>query len=151
MIGKLTEQEIDKVLSQNIIGRLGCSEKGKPYVVPLGYIYQDGYIISHSETGMKIRVMRNNPVVCFQVDEIKTHNDWKSVIVWGRYEELTEEIDQYNAMKLFVDRMMHLKISETARPPELSGERLHPRSPGNIWPVVFRIKVNERSGRYETT
>lgn len=74
-------------------------------------------------------MMRKNPEVCFEVDEMKSFINWTSVIVWGRYQELTDERDRYNAMKLFVDRMMHMKISETAIPPEMSEKECIPVLP----------------------
>jgi nitroimidazol reductase NimA-like FMN-containing flavoprotein (pyridoxamine 5'-phosphate oxidase superfamily) len=94
-------------------------------------------------------MMRKNPRVCFEVDEMKNLENWKSIIAWGEYQELTDERDRYYAMKLFVDRMMHLKISETAIPPEISPIRVHPRSPVNVKPVIYRIVINEISGRFE--
>jgi hypothetical protein len=45
--------------------------------------------------------------------------------------------------------MMHMKISETAVPPEISEKRVHPRSPGNIRPVIFRIVISGKTGRFE--
>ncbi len=149
MIGKLTKEQIEEVLKENILGRIGCSDGKKNYVVPVNYVYDGKFIIGHSLTGMKIRMMRKNPDICFEVDEMKSFTRWKSVIVWGRYQELTDERDRYNAMKLFVDRMMHMKISETAIPPEISEKRVHPRSPGNIKPVIYRIVITEKTGRFE--
>lgn len=149
MIGKLTNEEIEAVLKENVLGRIGCNDGKKTYVVPVNYVYDGKFIIAHSVYGMKIEMMRKNPQVCFEVDEMKSFTDWKSVIVWGEYQELAEERDRYSAMKLFVDRMMHMKISETAVPPEVSAERVHPRSPGNIKPIVYRIVIEEKTGRYE--
>ena len=149
MIGKLSNEQVEEVLGANILGRIGCCENKKVYVVPVNYIYDGKYIIAHSVEGMKIRMMRKNPSVCFEVDEMKSFSDWKSVIAWGEYQELTEERDRYYAMKLFVDKMMHLKISETALLPEMNEKRIHPRAPGIIRPVVFRIVITEKTGRYE--
>ncbi|MDP4261277.1 MAG: pyridoxamine 5'-phosphate oxidase family protein [Bacteroidota bacterium] len=149
MIGKLTDDQVTEVLQSNVLGRIGCHDSKRIYVVPVNYVYDGKYIIAHSVEGMKIHMMRRNPSVCFEVDEMKSFTNWKSVITWGEYQELTEERDRYYAMKLFVDRMMHLKISETARPPEISEKREHPRSPGNIKPVVFRIVITEKTGRFE--
>jgi uncharacterized protein len=149
MIGKLNDEQIEEVLQSNILGRIGCCEKNKVYVVPVNYIYDGKYIIAHSVEGMKIRMMRNSPSVCFEVDEMKSFTNWKSVIIWGEFQELIEERDRYYAMKLFVDRMMHLKISETAVLPEITEKRIHPRSPGIIKPVVFRIVITEKTGRFE--
>ena len=152
MIGKLKEKEIEEVLLKNILGRLGCYDGEKVYIVPVTYVYLDGrYIIAHSIEGMKIRMMRKNPRVCFETDEMKDLTNWKSVIAWGDYQELTTERQRYEAMKVFVDRMMHLKISDTAVLPEMAPNRVHPQSPGQIKSVVFRILFSEKTGRYETS
>lgn len=149
MIGKLDTDQIEEVLRSNIFGRIGCSGNGQTYIVPINYIYDGQSIIGHSVLGMKIHMMRKNPRVCFQVDEIKNFNNWKSVIAWGEYKELTDERDRYQAMKLFVDHTLHLKISETAMPPEILEKRVHPRSPGNIRPVIYKIILTEKTGRFE--
>ena len=149
MIGNLNDEQILEVLKTNVLGRIGCTDGKKTYVVPVNYVFDDKFIICHSVLGMKIRMMRKNPDVCFEVDEMKSFTDWKSVIAWGTYQELTNERERYYAMKLFVDRMMRMKISETAVPPEISEQRVHPRSPGNIKPVIYRIVLTEKTGRYE--
>ncbi len=149
MIGRLNKEEIEEVLTSNVLGRIGCSDGKKLYVVPVNYVYDGKYIIAHSVVGLKITMMRINPEVCFEVDDMKSFTNWKSVIAWGRYQELINERERYTAMKLFVDRMMHMKISETAIPPEISEKRVHPRSPGNIRPVIYRIVVTEKTGRFE--
>jgi uncharacterized protein len=150
MIGKLTKEQIQEVLKENILGRIGCNDGQRTYVVPINYVYDGKFILGHSTEGMKVRMMRKNPQICFEVDEMKTLTNWKSIIAWGEYQELTDERDRYYAMKLFVDRMMHVKISETAIPPEISAYRVHPRLPGNIKPVIYRIVIDEITGRFET-
>lgn len=149
MIGKLTTEQMQDVLKENVLGRIGCTDGTKTYVVPVNYVYDGISLIFHSLPGMKIDMMRKNPQVCFEVDEMKNFTNWKSVIVWAQYQELTEERERLAAMKLFVDRMLRLKISETAVPPELSAERIHPRSPGNIKPVIYRLIIHEMTGRCE--
>ena len=149
MIGHLKMDEIDEVLYSNVLGRIGCSNGKKIYVVPISYIYDGRDIIGHSVSGMKITMMRKNPEVCFEVDEMKSYTNWKSVIAWGNYLELTDERDRYAAMKLFVERLMHMKMSETAIPPETTESRVHPRSAEHLRPIIFRIILGEKTGRYE--
>lgn len=149
MIGRLCTEQIEEILSTHSMGRIGCRDVDQVYIVPINYVYDGTSIIAHSVPGMKIEMMRKNPNVCFQVDEIRDFTHWKSVIAWGEYKELTDEHERYNAMKLFIERTLHLKISETAIPPELSEYRVHPRSPGNIKPVIYRIILTEKTGRYE--
>jgi len=150
MLGHLNEEQMQEVLTSNAVGRVCCSDGEKLYIVPINYVCDGKYIIAHSLTGLKIRMMRKHPKVCFEVDEIKSFTNWKSVIAWGEYREITDEKEKYAAMKLFVDRMLHLKLSETAIPPEISEKRAHPRSPGNIELVVYRIRLDEKTGRYES-
>lgn len=151
MIGELTNIQIDELLKRNVLGRIGCNDDKNIYVVPVSYAFDGRYIIAHSVMGLKIEMMRKNPKVCFEVDEVKHFNCWQSVIAQGEYQELTDEEEKYHAMKLFVDRMLHIKLSETAIPPEMSEKRIHPRSAGNIHLVVYRILITEMSGRYENT
>lgn len=148
MLGKLSISEIEELLSACTLGRIGCSAEGKTYVVPVNYIYDGRAIIAHSMEGMKINYMRQNPNVCFEVDEVFTNKSWKSVIAWGTYQEITGERERYDAMKLFVDRMMKLKISTTAHPPELHAERLREVNHRSR-PVIYRILLTEKTGRYE--
>lgn len=149
MIGKLPVSKIDLVLKENILGRIGCSYQGKTYIVPTNYVYDGKNIICHSLTGMKIDMMRKNPSVCFEVEDMKSMTEWKTVILQGQFQELTDETDRYKAMKLLVDKMLRLKISESAVLPERAEKRMHPRSPGALKPVIYRIIVTEKTGRFE--
>jgi hypothetical protein len=90
---------------------------------------------------MKINIMRKNPDVCFEVEQIKTYTRWKTVLAWGRYQELHDERDRYNAMKLFTDKLLHVKLSQS------HATSLH--SAGAQKPVIFRIILNELSGKFE--
>jgi nitroimidazol reductase NimA-like FMN-containing flavoprotein (pyridoxamine 5'-phosphate oxidase superfamily) len=149
MLGKLSEKEIKEVLLHNFLGHIGCHDDGKTYVVPVNYVYDGTYIIAHSVMGMKIQMMRNNPQVCFEVDEIKDYANWKSVIVWGEYQEVTDVTERYHALTRFVERTLHTKISETAVPPEFTEKYVAPKYPQNAKPVIYRIVMLESSGRYE--
>lgn len=149
MIGKLTNEQIEKVLKENILGRIGCNDGTQTYVVPINYVYDGKFIIGHSMEGMKINMMRNNPMVCFEVDEMKSLTNWKSVIAWGEYQELIAERDRYYAMKLFVDKMMHTKISKADIPSETNEKSVHSFLPESIKPIIYRIVITEKTGRFE--
>ena len=150
MIDKLTSEQIENVLNMNVLGRIGCNDGKKTYVVPVNYAYDGNFIIAHSVMGLKIKIMRKNPNVCFEVDEMKSFTNWRSVIAWGEYQELTDERDRYYAMKLFVDRMIRVKISKSALLPEMLQGRVHLRSPGTVKPIIYRIVITEKTGRFET-
>ena len=147
MIGILTGEQIEDMLKQNVLGRIGCHYNNKTYVVPVNYAYDGKSIIAHSVDGMKVSIMRKNPAVCFEVDEMISFTKWKSVIAWGQYQELTSERDRQYAMKLFVDRMMQIKISKSAMVgPLLHGEA---NQGSSIKAIVYRIIITEKTGRFE--
>lgn len=147
MLGILSKAEIEELLYSNNLGRIGCSYNGKTYVVPVNYVYDGRSIIAHSTEGLKIQLMRKNPSVCFEVDRVENNKNWQSVITQGTYMEITGERERYDAMKLFVDRMLKLKISTTAHPPEIAPERL--RNSSSVKPVIYRILLLEKTGRFE--
>ena len=150
MIGHLTNEEIEEVLKQQVLGRIGCHDGKKTYIVPVNYVYDGKCIIAHSYEGMKIKMMRKNADVCFEVDEMKSFTNWKSVIAWGEYQELKDERKRYDAIKLFVDRMLHVKISRSATLPNGTGETEQSNfSRGNARSIIYRIVLTEKTGRYE--
>lgn len=148
MIGVLTEKESKAILKNNFMGRIGCCDQGLPYIVPINYLYDGISIIGHSKVGMKIKMMRSNPEVCFEVDEVTSFNKWRSVIAWGTYQEITDESEKWQALKAFVDHLIYAKVSETALPPETTEIRTHPRA--SVTMVVYKISITKISGRYET-
>jgi len=148
MLGSLSISEIEDLLYRCNLGRIGCSHNGKIYVVPVNYVYDGRSVIAHSVEGLKIRMMRGNPSVCFEVDEVHNNKNWQSAIAQGTYQEITGERERYEAMKLFVDRMLKLKISTTAHPPEMQPERLH-QEHASAKPIIYRILLSEKTGRYE--
>ena len=116
MRGKLTDDQIDHVLRNQIVGRIGCYSDKQIYVVPVTYVYHNGYIYAHSQEGLKIRMMRKNPRVCFESDIIENMVNWRSVIAWGNFEELKTAAQQEAALKILIDRLLPIVNSESIKP-----------------------------------
>lgn len=149
MIEVLTDDQIDDVLKKNILGRIGCNDGKRTYVVPVNYVYHDSFIIAHAAMGMKIEMMRKNPQVCFEVDEIISSGNWKSVIAWGVYQEITDQRSRFACMRLFVDRMMHVKLNERKLTPLIDEGIIDSPPSLNMKPIIYRIVITERTGRFE--
>ncbi|MBI1767176.1 MAG: pyridoxamine 5'-phosphate oxidase family protein [Bacteroidetes bacterium] len=147
MIGELTSDQIDQVMFRQIIGRIGCSDAGKLYVVPIAFAFDGNYIYAHSKEGKKIKMMRKNPEVCFQVDVIDNMAHWRSVILWGRYQELKSERERQRAMKLLMDRIGALQTGETSHSKEYSQAPQIVEKKKRA--ITFRIEVQEKTGRFE--
>ena len=115
MLGELTSEEIDEVLHSEAVGRIGCYAFGRPYVVPVTYAYDGAAVYAHSREGLKLRMMRNNPNVCFEVDSVDGCSTWKSVIALGTFSEL-EAREAESAMEILRRRFAPLVPSATSVP-----------------------------------
>lgn len=149
MIGKLTHKQIESLLHTSLIGRIGCHSDGHTYVVPISYAYDGEFIYAHTEEGMKLKMMRSNPNVCFEVDDIHDLSHWSSVIAWGEFKELTEGEQKSRALKALLSRHLPIVTSATTQL-------------GDIWPfvpndlvdipgIVFQIRLSKKTGRFETS
>jgi uncharacterized protein len=149
MLGELSKEEIEGVLNSNVIGRIGCVGDDRVYVVPITYVYDNGYVIGHTTEGMKIEFLRQNPECCFEVDEMKSISNWQSVIAWGTFEELEGEAAD-KAMEKLVSKLLPLVPSETShvgRMGPTSSRRTSTLATNS--PIVYRILLKDKSGRYE--
>ncbi len=133
MIGVLSPDEIDALLRRNRVGRLGVAVNDRPYVVPITYAYDGSSIYAFSGPGRKIDVMREQPLVCFEVDEVLGPSEWRSVVAEGRYEELADEGARREALAM-------LGITNGAVARTLAAGSRN---------VVFRVRLTERGGRFE--
>ena len=90
LIYDMTRQACVDLLARSRLGRLACAHDGQPYITPINCAYDDHYLYSISTLGQKITWMRANPLVCVEVEEVVSPQDWASVIVLGKYEELPD-------------------------------------------------------------
>ena len=137
MIGHLREDESRQLLRDQHLGRLGCCLNGEPYVVPVNYMFEGDSIYIHSMPGRKIEVLRANPRVCLQVDEIKNTYDWRSVIASGRFVEIKDKAERTRLLARLFSHFPHLTPVET-------------KMEGNVGQaIVFCVLVDSISGVYE--
>lgn len=60
---------IESVINKATVCRLGLSNNDRPYVIPLNFGYQHGYLYFHSlKKGKKMDMLKSNHNVCFEVD-----------------------------------------------------------------------------------
>ncbi|HYV90774.1 MAG TPA: pyridoxamine 5'-phosphate oxidase family protein [Chitinophagales bacterium] len=147
MLGDLNPDQIEALLRNEAIGRIGCSANGITYVVPITYVYEDGYIYAHSREGMKIQMMRLNPMVCFEIDKMDDFANWQSVVAWGRYEELKGH-DQKMGLQKLVSKFSPMTLSETSMPTQ-EYEDAHQNSAGPFKAIIYRIKLLDKTGKFE--
>jgi nitroimidazol reductase NimA-like FMN-containing flavoprotein (pyridoxamine 5'-phosphate oxidase superfamily) len=147
MFGTLNDTQIEDLLKRQLLGRLGCHVNGLTYVVPLSYAYKDGYLYCHTQEGLKISMLRKNKQLCFQVDDAKDLSNWQSVICWGEFEELTEEDAKREALTLLNKRNFPVATTQKMR---INQEwPFRDNTTEKLKGIFFRIKIEDRTGRYE--
>ena len=131
---ELTRDEIDELLREQVVGRIGCHVDGLTYVVPVIYAYDGNALYVASIEGQKVEMMRRNPEVCFEVDTYGPEG-WRSAIVQGVFEELGGA-ESPRALELLRERF----------PVNGAGGRRQPETGGRAT-VCFRIAIREVTGR----
>lgn len=106
--------EMERLLREAKIGRLGTCVDGEPYVVPLSFSYHDSRIVFHcARKGKKLDNIARNPRVCFEVDtgEVISAEKpcafsvrYRSVIAYGTARIYTDSAKVVEALRLIVDK-----------------------------------------------
>jgi nitroimidazol reductase NimA-like FMN-containing flavoprotein (pyridoxamine 5'-phosphate oxidase superfamily) len=104
IIREMNREECLAMLARTRLGRLACAREGQPYVVPFYFVHDrstadEDYLYSFSAAGQKIEWMSANPLVCVELDEVASYDQWTSVIVFGHYEELTGQPDEESELR----------------------------------------------------
>jgi uncharacterized protein len=161
LVHEITVDECRAVLTRMRVGRLACARENQPYIIPFHFAYDDhgkhnAYdgnrelvysptpsLYAFSMPGQKIGWMRANPLVCVEVDEIKRQDEWVSVVIFGRYEELPDspqiEAVRAYAHNLFSRHAMWWQPAFAAT--DHRGELQDPQ------PIYFRILIEQMTGR----
>jgi hypothetical protein len=143
----LTKEECLALLGDNYIGRIAFISRGKPNILPITYYYDpETYsIIAYSREGGKIESMRKNGSVSFQVDEIVSVDRWKSILLHGKYEELSG-IDAKHLLHVFSEGVKKLILKKNHIRPHFISE-FSSKLDTEGAPIVYRINISEIKGK----
>lgn len=142
-IQDMTRQDSDDLLTCTRVARLACVHEGQPYITPINFAYGDNCLYSFSWLGQKIAWMRANPSVCVEVDEFGGEDDWATVAVLGRYEELPDTPENQGHRKRAHELLQRLPMWwEPGCGTTLLHEQEHPTEF-----AYFRIHINRITGR----
>jgi nitroimidazol reductase NimA-like FMN-containing flavoprotein (pyridoxamine 5'-phosphate oxidase superfamily) len=136
MTRPLTDHESQALLLEGRLGRLGCIANGEPYVIPINYVFEDGFIYSHSLPGRKIDALHAQPRACLQVDMIESDVEWRSVIAYGTFEEVKLPSERIGILGKLLSRFPKLTPVESVVAQDAAAPD----------PVVFRIRVDRITG-----
>lgn len=141
--------EIEAVLKEATVGRLGTSRNNTPYVVPVSYVYDNGKIIIHgAKQGKKMEDIAANPRVCFEVDinEIIASDDpcnysyrYRSVIANGTAKILEDLNEKLAGLRLLTEKYA------SGKGPELTEEHLKKNRNLNVVEITIHEMVGKKS------
>lgn len=147
MLGELNDMQIRNLLSSQVVGRLACTDGKQPYIVPVTYTYDGDYIYGQTNEGSKLKILRKNPNVCFEVDIMMDMRNWQSVIVYGKFKELKED-ESDKARTILYNKVYTLSTSRTlhkfGQP-----ENKNMENNSGIKQVMYRIEILKSTGRFE--
>ncbi|HEV2108636.1 MAG TPA: pyridoxamine 5'-phosphate oxidase family protein [Thermomicrobiales bacterium] len=130
----LPPAEIETLLGSALVGRIACwspdLSDGRPHLVPLAYGYDGEAIYAHSGPGRKIAIMRTQPLISFEVDDVQATDRWRSVVAEGTYEEITDHLEREPALRFIYPEPVPI-----------------PPLPSDT--IVFRLRLTAKSGRFE--
>ena len=134
MIESIGKKDAQAILQASQFGRLGCLVKGAPYVVPINYLYNGEDLYMHALPGLKIQAMRQTAQICLQVDEVKDDYNWRSVIAFGEYEEITDAEEREQLLGAMFQRLPHMTPVESQM------------TKGQDEVIVFRLRIERITG-----
>lgn len=147
MIGALTNTEMENLLHSQLVGRLACIQGDEPYIVPMAYAYDGKSILGQTVPGLKLRLLRAHPKVCFEVDQMVDLRNWKSVLIFGTFKETADAMIPQARRWLF-NRIYPLSTPARVHAHEHKVESI-PSDETRLKPVLFSIEIDRMTGRYE--
>ena len=136
---------LEEILRRQIVCRLAMVDRGKPYIVPVNFGYKEGCLYIHSAPeGKKIDLLRQNPEICFEVEEVleiikgEKACDWstryRSVVGYGKAEILSDEASKQEGLEV---------IMAQHGAPQLKA--FNPANMGRM--VLIKIRISSMSGK----
>ncbi len=108
--------EVEELLSNTLVGRLGTCSDNIPYITPVNYIYDNNKIYFHSaHEGRKIENIKSNQQVCFEIDKIisiipgmrmpcGSTAEYKSVIIFGNIRVVVDVDEKTVALNKLIEK-----------------------------------------------
>jgi uncharacterized protein len=144
IISEMTKEACEDFLSSKNFGHLACLNGDRPYVLPIHYVFKGGLVYSFAMPGSKIDHMRVNPNVCLQLEEITSDQDWLSVVLQGRYQELPDT-EQWRTERMYAWSALQQRPNWWE--PGAYDARRHEIGDQPSHPVFYRIQAESISGK----
>ena len=138
-IEEMRAGEAREVLGKLNYAHLAVAKDNIPYVVPVHYAFDGQDLFIYTTEGKKADIVKVNPEICLQAEDVEDNENWKSVMVSGTAEQITDEDSRQKALELI------LKINPKLTP-AISIRWMDSWVRENI-EVVYRITPRSVTGR----
>jgi len=134
----LSRAEAVELLKGHKVGRLAYAFRDRVDIEPISYVYSDEWLYGRISAGTKLTTVMHHPWVAFEIDEIESPFDWRSVVVHGaRYLLASDGGDR--------DREEYSRAVDVLR--ELDAAVLTAADATPQRDVLFRIHADDITGR----
>lgn len=134
----LTERECRALLRRNHVGRVAFIKEGRVDIVPVHYALGGDWLYIRSAEGAKLEAFAHNPYVAFEVDEVDSPVDWRSVVAHGTVYWLEQN-------PVTLDRAAFERALRALR--SFNPEAFTEDDPTPLRHTVYGIHIGEVSGR----
>ena len=132
----LDERDVGSILARNTVGRLAFVRGEQIDIIPIQYVFQNGAIYGRTAAGGKLDAV-NTPgmTVAFEVDEIQSTHNWRSVLAHGTFSLVDRNSGQeaWRTALEIVRRLHHSALREDDPKPDRT--------------EIFRIVIHTVTGR----
>jgi nitroimidazol reductase NimA-like FMN-containing flavoprotein (pyridoxamine 5'-phosphate oxidase superfamily) len=135
----LSRDECTAVLARNHVGRIACAVGSRVDIVPLNYVYHDGWLFGRTSPGSRLAAADGTwAPVAFEVDEVEELFRWRSVVVHGGLYTMADDGKALHDEEWW----RGVQLLRTLIPDTFSDG-----DPVAFRMVVFRMAVQEVTGR----
>ena len=134
----LDRAECEALLGRQVVGRLAFAYQRRIEILPLHYVWADGWLYGRTSPGLKLDSWRHSPWVAFEVDEVRDTFDWTSVVVHGTLQLLAADAPPAEAAAWERGVTLLRRIVP---------ETLTAHDPVSARSQLFRIHADEVTGR----
>ena len=98
-LSTMSRQEIEKIISAQILCRIAFKGADYPYIAPFQYVYMDGVLYFHfTDYGRKMKMLKEDNRVCVEIEKLSPDlSDYFFVTLRGRL-SLVEDSEERNSV-----------------------------------------------------
>lgn len=151
MTKTMEQTECLELLADNYLGHLGFISGRSPYVTPITYFFDadEKCIISYAANGHKINAMRAYEFVSLQVEEVRSINEWRSVLIHGTFSEM-EGSTAKKYLHKFTTGVQETIERTTGKKTKFISD-FSSKLEGRELPIVYSIAIKDMTGKKRTT